>query len=85
MHQWPADSASCTFLEIDSMYATNKAWNNELRFRINALVNSRLAKQIDLTEYTAKRKIVNEEIVECKRRRFIIDHEIGRRGMDRKL
>ena len=67
------------------MYVTNKAWNNELRFRINSLVNSKLAKQIDLTEYTAKRKIVTEEIVECKRRRFIIDHKIWSRGMDRKL
>ena len=43
------------------------------------LVNRRLAKEISLDEYIVSRRIANDDAAECKRRKMILENEIGNR------
>ena len=79
MPNWPDDLSSCTLEEIFTSEIDNRAWYKELRTQNTALVNSRLAKNITLDEYTVTRRETTEAAAECKRRGAILVREITRR------
>ena len=85
MFEWLNDFATCTLENVISSRESNNAWSNELRLRINALMDSKLASEISQEEYASKRKIANEEVAECKRRKLVLAHEMWRRGRGKKL
>jgi hypothetical protein len=75
---WPEDISTMTLQEALGWQAENRAWSKELRFKNNALVNSRLANQITQADYLENRKIAHEEAAECRRRANILDAQIAR-------
>ena len=80
MSIWSEDLASLSQEEIVRLQAENRSWSKELRQENAALINNRLANQISLAEYAVKRKIGNENRVECQRRARTIADEIQHRG-----
>ncbi len=77
---WSEDQSKRSLEEILRAEAENRAWNKTLRGQVTALVDSRLAKQISLEAYAARRQHGNEDAAECKRRGTILVDEIGSRG-----
>jgi len=78
--QWTDDLSERSRAEILLFDTENRAWNKALRGRAAALVNSRLAKEISLEEYTNCRQRENENAAECKRRGTILVAEMSRRN-----
>jgi hypothetical protein len=77
---WTDDLSEYSRVEIMKSDTENRAWNKVLRGRAAVLVNSRLAKQISLEEYTITRQLGSENAVECKRRSAILVTEMSRRN-----
>ena len=75
---WPEDFSVSSLEEVLKSQAENRAWSKELRRRTDALVNSRLAKNISQDAYLADRKLTHEETAECRRRASILDTQIIR-------
>jgi hypothetical protein len=80
MPLFPENISACDLDEIFAMQAENRAWNKELRSLASALVNTRLAKNISMEEYTASRQHATHEAAECKRRAMALLNEIDRRA-----
>jgi hypothetical protein len=78
--QWTDDLSEHSRAEILRCDTENRAWNKALRGRATALVNSRLAKEISLEEYTISRQRENENAAECRRRGAILITEMSRRN-----
>ena len=81
MSLWREDFSTCSLEEVLRWQAENRAWSKELRSRSNALVNSRLAKDISQAEYMENRKLAHEDAAECRRRATILDTQIIRRAV----
>jgi hypothetical protein len=79
MQCWTEDISKCTSEEISRVHGENRAWYKEIRRKANAMVESRLAKEMDLDEYVEKRKVSNAEVTECARRARVIITEITSR------
>lgn len=73
------DLTSRTLEEVFQTDAVNRAWSKELRGKAAVLVNDRLADRISLAEYAEERRQVNENMVECRRRGWILSTEIESR------
>ena len=80
MPAFPESLAACDLNEIFAIQVENRAWNKELRALASALVNTRLAKNISLEDYTATRQRGANDAAECKRRAMVLLNEIDRRG-----
>jgi hypothetical protein len=80
MSPWSEDFSECSLEQILSSQAENRAWGKELRHKTNALVNSRLAKNITQDDYVADRMLAREEAAEYRRRAAILDSLIERRS-----
>ncbi len=78
MHHRSEDFSGCGLEELLKSQIENTAWSKELRRRTNALVNSRLAKNISQADYVADRKRAREDALECRRRATILDTQIIR-------
>lgn len=78
MPSWPDELLTCTLEDLLKWQVENRMWSKDLRFKANALVNSRLAKEISLDDYLASRKLVHEDAAECRRRAAILDEQIVR-------
>jgi hypothetical protein len=76
---WYEDFTGLTLEQILKLHIDNRAWNKALRLQSSALVNSRLANQIDRDSYTQRRSTAQAEAVECKRRADILFQEITSR------
>jgi len=73
---WSDDLSGSTLEEVVRSQSENRAWHRELRRTINALMDSKLAKQISPDQYAAARKPANEDVAECKRRGAKLVNEI---------
>ena len=80
MPEWPENVTAQSLEEIFLMQAENRAWNKRLRARATTLVNTRLAKDISMEDYTASRQSATNEAAECKRRAMVLLREIERRA-----
>jgi hypothetical protein len=76
---WYDDFSGLTLEQILKLHLDNRAWNKALRLQSSALVNSRLANQIDRDSYTVRRSTAQADSIECKRRADILFHEITSR------
>jgi hypothetical protein len=76
MPPWPDDVSKCTLEEIVRLRAENQVLYKELRRASNALMNSKLSKQIGHEEYTIKRQLANKLAAEYQRRRTILAREL---------
>jgi hypothetical protein len=80
MPKWPENMSAQSLEELFLIQAENRAWNKRLRARATTLVNTRLAKDISMEDYTASRQSATNEAAECKRRAMVLLHEIERRA-----
>ena len=80
MPNWPENVTAQSLEEIFLMQAENRAWNKQLRTQATSLVNTRLAKNISMEDYTASRQNASSEAAECKRRAMVLLREIERRA-----
>lgn len=78
MLTWHDDFSTSSLEEVLRYQTENRAWSKELRFRSNALVNSRLANEITQEEYLANRKLTRQDAEECQRRAAILESHIAR-------
>ena len=78
MSPWHEDFSTSSLQEVLESQAANRTWNKELRLKVNALVNSRLAKDIDHADYLSNRKLVHDDASECQRRANILELQIMR-------
>jgi len=62
------DLATLSQADLVRLRIENRAWSNELRRRMAALVNSRMAKKISHEEYSTSRKTAKDEMAECNRK-----------------
>ena len=76
---WSDDLSGRSLEDLLRAAIENRAWNQSLRLETMKLVNSRLAKQISLETYAASRRIANDDAAECRRRKAILENEIGSR------
>jgi len=65
--------------EVVTLQLENRQWNRELRQRMAALVNSRVAQEISYEEYSASRKAAKDEAAECERQMTLLRIETARR------
>jgi hypothetical protein len=75
---WRDDFSGLSIEELLGYQAENRAWSKELRFRNNALVNSRLANEISQADYLTSRDLARQDAAECQRRAAILDAHIAR-------
>jgi len=80
MSPWREDLLTSTLEEILGWQDENRAWSKDLRRKVNALVNSRLANEISLSDYVANRKLAHEDAAECRRRAAILDAQMVHRA-----
>ena len=78
MLTWRDDFSTSSLEEVLRYQIENRAWSKELRFRSNALVNSRLANEITQEDYLASRKLTRQDAEECQRRAAILEAHIAR-------
>ena len=78
MLAWHDDFSTSTLEEVLKYQSENRAWSKELRFRSNALVNSRLANEITQADYLTNRTLTRQDAVECQRRAAILESYIAR-------
>jgi hypothetical protein len=76
MEQRSEDFQKRSMQEMVGSVIENRAWSKQLRINNRILVNSRLARLIGADEYSANRRLINENIDECKRRGIILLKEI---------
>ena len=76
MSEWQVDLAASSLDEVWKWQAENRAWSKEIRQRISALVDSRLANMITQVDYFSTRKRFEEDAVECRRRTAILNQRI---------
>jgi hypothetical protein len=81
MSIWSEDLANLSQEEIIRLQAENRLWSKELRRDSAALTNGRLANQISLADYAARRRAGNDNRAECQRRARTIANEIQHRGL----
>jgi hypothetical protein len=79
MSLWREDFSSSSLEEVLETQAENRVWSKELRRKANALVNSRLAKDISQDDYLSTRHLAGEEAAECRRRAMILLSQLARR------
>jgi hypothetical protein len=79
MLNWSEDFSGFSLEQIVKLQMDNRAWNRTLRLQSSALVNSRLANQIDRDGYIERRKTSQAEAMECRRRSDILLNEISTR------
>ena len=79
MQCWTEDISKFTSDEISMAHGVNRAWYKDIRREANAMVESRLAKEMGREEYVEKRKISNADVTECARRARVIVTEITSR------
>ena len=75
---WHDDFSTSSLEEVLKYQSENRAWSKELRFRSNALVNSRLANEITQADYLTNRTLTRQDAVECQRRAAILESYIAR-------
>ena len=75
---WRDDFSTLSLEEVLRYQLENRAWNKELRFRSNEIVNKRLANEITQDDYLTNRKITRQDAEECQRRAAILDSQIAR-------
>ena len=80
MPLWSENLSERSLDELFLMQAENRAWNKQLRASATTLVNTRLAKDISMEDYTASRQNAGTEAAECKRRAMVLLLEIERRS-----
>ena len=85
MQCWTQDISKCTSDEISRAHGENRAWYLDIRRKANAMVESRLAKEMDHEEYVEKRKVSNADVTECARRARILVTEITSRDQQSRL
>jgi hypothetical protein len=73
MPTWSEDFSGFSLEQILQEQIRNRAWGKELRDLNDALVNSRLAKQMSQADYLTDRNLVREAALECKRRASVLD------------
>jgi hypothetical protein len=78
MSPWCEDFTMCSLQQLLESQAENRVWSKELRRKANALVNSRLAKDISQDDYLSNRKAASEEAAECRRRAGVLNSELVR-------
>lgn len=78
MPNWRDDFSSSSLEEVLQYQTENRAWSKELRYRSNALVNSRLANEISQADYLSSRDLTRQEALECQRRAAILESQIAR-------
>jgi len=76
---WFDDLSGRSLEELLRAATENRAWDQTLRSEKMKLVNRRLAQEMSLEEYTVSRRIANDDAAECKRRKTILENEIGNR------
>ena len=81
MQCWTEDISKCTPEEISRAHVENRAWYKDIQRKANAMVDSRLAKEIGQDEYLEKRKVSNVDVTECARRAKVIVAEITSREL----
>jgi hypothetical protein len=81
MQPWHEDLSTCTWEEVLTRLAENRAWSKELRLKTSALVNTRLAKAISQADYLASRKEATEDAAECRRRASVLESQINRHSI----
>jgi hypothetical protein len=79
MQCWTEDISKCTSEEISRAHGENRAWYKEIRRKANAMVESRLAKEMGQDEYVEKRRVSSADVTECARRARVIVTEITSR------
>jgi hypothetical protein len=79
MQCWTEDISKFTSEEISRAHGENRAWYKDIRRKANAIVESRLAKEMGQDEYVEKRKVSNADVTECARRARVIVTEITSR------
>jgi hypothetical protein len=81
---WCEEISTVALEELVTTQNENQMWCRELRLRINALMDSKLAKRIGSEEYATSRQLVNKEMLECQRRGRMLREEITNRSCQRK-
>lgn len=79
MLAWYEDFSDFCLEQILKFELDNRAWSKALRQESSALVNSRLANQIDRDRYLERRKASQADALECKRRAGILVQQITKR------
>jgi len=77
---WPEKIEERSLDEMFRLQAENRAWSKQLRLEAQVLVNTRLAKNISMEEYTSSRQQAAESTAECRRRAATLSREIETRG-----
>ena len=77
---WPEKIEERSLEEMFRLQAENRAWSKQLRLEAQALVNTRLAKNISMEEYSASRLLAAQNTAECRRRAETLTREIETRG-----
>jgi hypothetical protein len=75
---WRDDFSTSSLEELLNYQLENRAWSKELRYRSNALVNSRLANEISQADYLTSRDLTRQDALECQRRAAILESQITR-------
>ena len=76
MTTWTDDLSTLSPEDVLRLEMQNREWGKGLRRGTALLVNSRLAKQISLEEYAAKRQNARDEEAECRRRTTILSQKM---------
>jgi hypothetical protein len=76
---WTDDLSTLSPEDVIRLELKNREWGKGLRLGTTALVNSRLAKEITLEEYAAKRQSAKSEEAECRRRTTVLGEEMSKR------
>jgi len=77
---WTENVSTYTTEEVIQAQKDNREWHKQLRVKMNALVNSKLAKQIGSEEYVVGRELASVEVAECRRRLQMLTDEIATRN-----
>jgi len=80
MPVWPENLEERSLDEMFRLQAENRAWSKQLRMETQALVNTRLAKNISMEEYASSRILAAQSSAECRRRAETLAREIESRG-----
>ncbi len=76
---WPEDLTKIAPEELAALHRENEAWGKDLRIRIKALMDGKIAGHIGKDEYVTNRKIANKGMNEYRRRGRLLLHELSER------
>jgi hypothetical protein len=79
MRPWTDDFSGYGMDDILRFQAANREWSKRLRAQTSTLVNQRLAKNVSQDEYLANRKLLHEDVAECRSRADILEAQVARR------